>query len=168
MIPHVLASLLASRALGHLTDRVAPNRYAPTLVDQGAIAAQQAGGLRGGTSGLAGSERDYYEDPQGSFSIGYLDAIQDVTSWLRPPAQFLAGDPGRDDGDATTLADFRSAPVRLDANPWGVNQRGSPHVLTTRINPPGVKDPLPREVAAARAAGAPQGDHDAFDGLYDG
>jgi len=161
------ASLLAGQAIGKMRERVRPNPYAPKLADQQAIASQQAGGLRGGTSGMAGSEFEYYSDPQGASSIGWIGAIQDITTWARPPCQFLPGDPGRDPTDPTVLADVHRGPTRLPVDPWGVNQRGSPHVLTTRINPPTFETPLPRDVAAARGAGAPQGAQDAFNTLYD-
>lgn len=164
-----IVSLGAGQAIGRLRERVRPNPYAPTLVDQQAVAVDQAGRLRPGTSGIAGSEAEYYIDPQGASSIGWTRAVQDVTSRALPPAQFLPGDPGADPDDATVLRDFSNRPVRLEDNPaWGVNQRGSPHVLTTRINPPLATTPLPRAVAAARAAGAPQGEQDAFDTLYEG
>lgn len=163
-----IANIAAGQAFARLRARTRPNPYAPTLVDQQAVAIGQAGQLRAGASGLAGSEAEWYSDPQGASSVGYLRAVQDVTSGALPAAWTAPGDPGRDPSDPTVLRDFRRGPVRLAAEPWGVNQRGSPSVLTARINPPTATTPLPREIAAARAAGAPQGVQDAFTGLYDG
>lgn len=169
-----LASILAGQAIGKLRESVRPNPYAPNLIDQGALAVQQAGsvvatrGVLGGMSGLAGSEYEYYDDPQGASTVGWLNAVQDVTSWARPPCQFIPGDPGADPADPTLLKDFKRGPIRLPVEPWGVNHRGSPTIVTARINPPTASSPLPRDVAAARAAGSPQGVQDAFDTLYDG
>jgi len=165
-----ITSLLAGQAVGKLRERVRPNPYAPTLVDQSAIAVTQAGQLRPGTSGMAGSEYDYYmnpQGPQGVDSMGWVPVSQDITSWRRPDCQFLPGDPGADPSDPTVLADVRRGPVRLDTKPYGVTM-AQPHSLTARINPPTRTTPLPRDVAAARATGAPQGEQDAFNGLFDG
>ena len=100
-----LAWLAAGQAIGKLQERIRPNPYAPVLIDQQALAVAQAGRLRPGTSGLAGSEAEYYVNPQGAGTVGYLSAVQDVTTWLRPPAQFYPGDPGADPSDPTVLAD---------------------------------------------------------------
>jgi hypothetical protein len=162
-----IASLVAGQAVGKLRERVRPNPYAPRLTNQQVIAAQQAGGLRPGTSGLAGSERDWYTDAQGASSIGWVQAQQDLTAHAMPPSWDAPGDPGADPTDPTVLADVKRGPVRLDLKPYGVTP-SVPYVIAGRINPPLAKSPLPRDVAAARDAGAPQGIQDAFDTLYDG
>lgn len=164
----VLGAFAGSQAVGKLRERVRPNPYAPELVDQGAIAARQAGALRPGTSGIAGSEADWYSDPQGASTIGYLRVVQDVTSVRRPPSYFMPGDPGADPSDPTVLADFRRRLWDQAPSDWGGSTRGSPHVLASRLNPPLLETPLPREVVEARAAGAPQADRDAWAGLYEG
>ncbi len=148
---------------------VRPNPYAPRIPDQAAIAAGQAtGALRGGTAGLAGSEADYYVDPQGVSTVGYLRIVQDLPSARRPASTFRAGDPGADPDDPTVLADFRSGPVRLPVEPWGVSQRGLPHVISARLNEPTAKTPLPRAVVRDRAAAAPTGPTDALELLWGG
>jgi len=172
MILESLGGILAGQAFGRLRERVRPNPMAPDLPRQSSIAAIQASGtgLRPGTSGLAGSEADYYTDAQGVGTIGRLDyLVQDVTSRAMPPSTYMPGDPGADPADPTVLADFNRRPVILPVDPWGAYQYSSmrPNVLADRINEPTAQSPLPRDVAMARAAGAPQGLVDAFDAQYD-
>jgi len=166
-----IAAIAGDQAIGRLRDRIRPNPYSPSLVDQQRIAGTQAGAIRPGTSGLAGSEAEWYLAPgQGAGSIDMLPLplLQELQSHEIPPSWFRPGDPGADRDDPTVLADFRDAPVRTDNPAWGVNTGTVPHVITARINPPTAKTPLPREVAAARPDGVPAGAVDAWDGLYEG
>lgn len=167
-IAEAFAAALTGQAIGRLRERVRPNPYAPTLPDQGQVAVHQAGQLRPGTSGLAGSEMDWYTDQQGRSTVGTMGIAQDLPAYAIPPSRLIPGDPGADPADPTVLADFRSAPVRTDLPAWGRNTGTVPHAITARINPPTAKTPLPREVDAARAAGAPQSATDAWDQLYEG
>jgi hypothetical protein len=150
VIGELLAGIAAQAGLGRIKAAVRPNPYAPDLPNQADRAAAQSGyGLRPGTSGLAGSEAEFYTDAQGRSSLGYLGIVQDVPSRAMPPSTFVAGDPGADRADPTVLADFYRGPVGLELV-WGVNQRGSPHTITARINEPTAKTPLPRAVVAGR------------------
>jgi hypothetical protein len=153
---------------GRLRQRTRPNPYAPTLPGQAGVASLQAtrGELRPGTSGLAGSEADYYSDPQGIGTIGHLDALaQDLTSRALPPSTFVAGDPGAD-GQPLLNRDMTTGPIRRLSNAEGANTRTfnhpGQHVVASTLNPPGARTPTPREIAAARATGAPQGEQDAL------
>lgn len=160
-----LATFAGGQAIGRLRERIRPNPYAPTLPDQGAVASYQAGQLRPGTSGLAGSEADWYTDDQGRSSIGTMVIVQDVPSVAIRPSWFRPGDPGADPTDPTVLADFRDAPVRVGNPDWGANTYpGVPHVITARINEPTAKTPSPRAIDAVRAETVT----DAWAGLYDG
>lgn len=168
MIAGFLAQLAGGNALGRIRESVRPNQYAPRLPNQAAVAAAQGGyGLKGGTSGLAGSEADFYTDAQGSGTVGFLRIAQDIAAHAIPPSTFQAGDPGRDPGDATTLRDFYDGPVGNELA-WGVSQRGSPHTITTRINEPQAGTPLPRSVVAGRLQALPVAVQDPFDTAFDG
>lgn len=164
----ILATIAGGQAVGKMRERVRPNPYAPTLVDQGAIATVQAGALRPGTSGMAGSEADWYTDEQGRSTVGWMRVVQDVTSYRRNPSYFTPGDPGADPSDPTVLADFRRRLWDQGPSDWGGSGRGSPHVLAATLNPPLATTPLPGEVVEARAAGAPMAERDAWAGLYEG
>lgn len=168
MIGEWLASLAAGNALGRIRESVRPNPYAPSLPAQSAQAAAQGGyGLRRGTSGMAGSEADYYTDDQGRSSVGSLRIAQAVTSRAMPPSTYAPGDPGADPDDPTVLRDFYSGPVGAELT-WGVNQRGSPHTITARINEPTAGTPLPRSVVAGRLQSLPVAVQDPFDTAFDG
>lgn len=168
MIAEFLANLAAGSALGRIRDSVRPNPYAPSLPAQAAQAAAQGGyGLRRGTSGLAGSEADYYTDAQGSSSVGSLRIAQDVTSRAMPPSTYQAGDPGADPDDPTVLRDFYDGPVGHELV-WGGNQRSVPHVIRSRINEPTAGTPLPRSVVAGRLQSLPVAVQDPFDSAFDG
>lgn len=161
-----IGSLVAGRAIGRVRESVRPNQYAPRLPDQAGVAADQAvTGLRAGAAGLAGSEAEWY-DRQGQATVGWVRAVQDLTSRRIPPSYFeLAqpGDPGQDPDDPTTLRDFYRGPLPSMVQ-WGENQQaGAPTYSSGRLNPPLASTPLPRDVVAARAAGAPQGAQDALD-----
>lgn len=173
MLAGLLAPLLANRALGRIKDATTPNRLAPNVPDQARIAAGQAAGqaagnrgrLRGGTSGLAGSEADYYVDPQGAGTVGYVRIVQELPSAPQPAAMFTPGDPGAGP-EPTVLRDVTRGPVRRLSNAEGANTRtvnsAHQHVVNSTLNPVGAVTPTPKEVAAARAHGAPQGDRDAL------
>lgn len=163
MIPALLANIAGGWGIARIRDSVRPNPYAPKLVDQQAISvAQAARGLRPGTSGLTGSEAEYFSDPQGGGSIGYLPAQQDLTSAPKPPSYFTPGDPGRGD-EPTVQRDFFRGPLP-NMVAWGETQRAKGQRFSgDRLNPPLFVTPLPQEVVAARAAGAPQGLQDALD-----
>lgn len=151
LVGNIVANLATGAGLGRIKDATRPNPYAPRLPAQLRTAAAQAGfGLRSGEAGLAGSEADYYLSPG---IQGQTDApiVQDVTSRAMPPATYAPGDPGRDPGDATVLADFYRGPLGAVA-PWGVTQRGSPTVLAGRLNPPTAASPNARAVVAGRSA----------------
>lgn len=167
-ILEALGTFAGGQAIGKLRERIRPNPYAPTLPDQGAVAVHQAGALRPGTSGLAGSEADWYTDDQGRSSIGSMGIAQDVPSAAIPPSWFVPGDPGADRDDPTVLADFRDAPVRTNLPAWGRNTGTIPHVISARINEPTAKTPSPRDVAAARPNGVPASATDAWDQLFEG
>jgi len=169
-ILEALAAIAGDQAIGRLRERIRPSPFAPNLTDQQRVAAVQAGAFRPGTSGLAGSEREWYVAPgQGAGSIdSVLPLLQELQSHEIPPSWFRPGDPGADPTDPTVLADFRDAPVRTDNPAWGMNTGTVPHVISARINEPTAKTPLPREVAAARPDGVPAGAVDAWDGLYEG
>lgn len=169
MIAELVADLIAQAGLGRIRAAVRPNPYAPSLPAQTAKAAAQGGyGLRPGTSGLAGSEADYYTDAQGRSSIGSLRIAQDVTSRPMPPSTYRPGDPGRDPDDPTTLRDFYNGPVGHELV-WGGNQRaGAPHVIRSRINEPTAGTPLPRSIVAGRLQSLPVAVQDPFDSAYDG
>lgn len=164
-----LALAGGGQAIGRLRERIRPNPYAPVLPDQAAAAIFQAGDLRPGTAGLTGSEAEWFEDQQGASTVGYLRIVQDVPSRALPPSMFIPGDPGADPDDPLVLADFRDAPTRVGNPDWGNNvYPGIPHVITARINEPTARTPLPREVAAGRAATADKTDADPWDQLYEG
>lgn len=169
MLGELVAGLLASSALGRLRDAAKVNPFAPTLPDQGRVAAAQATGLRAGTSGLAGSEADYYTDPQGAGTIGRLGVVQDVTSRRLPVSTFVAGDPGAD-GRPLLARDFHRGPV--SHLPWGGNARtihnSAQRTRPATLLPPGERTPRADEVLAARAAGAPAGERDALASYWEG
>jgi hypothetical protein len=169
VLGELVAGLMASSAFGRLRDAAKVNPFAPTLPGQARIAAAQATGLRAGMSGLAGSERDYYTDPQGASTIGRLGAVQDVTSRRLPVSTFVAGDPGAD-GKPLLAGDFYRGPVSHPA--WGGNARtihnNAQRVRTATLLPPGERTPRADEVLAARAAGAPAGEHDALSSYWEG
>lgn len=171
MLLEFLTTSAASSAIGKLRERVRPNAYAPNLPDQARQAADQA--IRpnppAGTSGLAGSEADWYTDAQGVSSIGQLDNLfQDLPSRAIPPSYFTPWDPGRDPSDPTTLRDFYDGPVTPELV-WGGNQRAqAPHVIAARINEPTRRTPLPRELVQSRGGAVPQGAQDALDLAWGG
>lgn len=166
--------------IGKLQDRVRPNPYAPPLPDQQreaiAQAARLGGELRGGTGGLSGSEADYYADAQGIGTVGYLRIVQDVTSARLPVSTFVAGDPGADGQPLLSgtggASDFDTGPVRplsnAEGGQSGTVNRGTQHVIPTTLLVPGAVTPSPRQIVAARQAGAPQGDQDALASYWEG
>lgn len=164
-----LTGLVAGNALGRVRASVRANPYAPKLPTQAEHAAAQAGyGLRGGTSGLAGSEATWYTDPQDALSIGFNELVQDISSRAMPPSTYIAGDPGADPDDPTVLADFYDGPVGHELV-WGSNQRSqSPHVISSRINEPTDSTPRPRAVVAGRLQSLPVAVADPFDTAFEG
>lgn len=167
-----LASIAAQASLGRIRASVRANPFAPprtAIPDQAAVAAAQAmrpGVLRDGTSGLAGSEADYYRDAQGIGTVGYVRIAQDVTSGRLAPAWTTPGDPGAGD-EPTVLADVSRGPFRRLSNAQAGNTRtvntGHQHVINSTLLPPGMVTPSPKEMAAARGAGA---SHDALDSYW--
>lgn len=161
MLAGFIGQFTAALGIRKVQERVRPNPYAPTLPDQGSVAASQ--GLRPNVSGLSGSEADYYSDAQGRSTVGYLAIAQDVTAVPLPPSWTTPGDPRADHrDDPTVTADFYTGPVRQSGPPWGVSQRGSPRVIPSTLNVPGARTPTARELVAGRTS-VPQASHDALD-----
>lgn len=156
MIAEQLAWTAAGSALARLFERIRPTRMGAALPEQARV-----GALRGGTSGLAGSEADWYRDEQGRSTIGSLPIVQDVTSARRPVSWFVAGDPGAD-GQPLLARDFERRP--WGPTPWGIAMQRPALLRGPRLSEPTEATPPPRTVqAGAEAALGPDG---ALEGLW--
>jgi hypothetical protein len=131
----------ATSALARLADRIRPTPMGERLAEQARI-----GALRGGTSGLAGSEADWYRDEQGRSTIGSLPLRQDITSARRPVAMFRAGSPAAD-GQPLLARDFERRP--WGPTPWGIATTRPALLRGPRLVEPTVATPPPRAVQSA-------------------
>jgi hypothetical protein len=141
VIADQIAWAAAGSALSRLMDRVRPTPMGRRLPEQTAL----AGALRGGASGLAGSEADWYRDEQGRSTIGWLPIVQDITSARRPVSWFVPGDPGAD-GQPLLARDFERRP--WGPTPWGVKTTRPALLRPALLAEPTQPTPLPRTVQA--------------------
>lgn len=169
MLPAPVALLVGfltpSVSLGDVTRAVHPNRYAASMPGQVAMAGAQAPGgkLRGGLSGLTGSEADYEDEqitgdatrgaPLDALMAGLVRRVPMPVSWYTPnlPPALVEG---RGTGPQTGA--YNKGWVRLLINRgdrWGATTRSaSPNVQTATLLEPGERAPLPRDMADAYAA----------------
>lgn len=141
MIAEQIAWAATSSALARLMSRIRPTPMGRRLPEQTAL----AGMLRGGTSGLAGSEAEWYRDEQGRSTIGYLRIVQDVTSARRPVSMFVPGDPGAD-GQPLLARDFERRP--WGPTPWGIATTRPALLRGPLLAEPTAATPPPRQVQA--------------------
>jgi len=149
-----------SPSFGEIRRAVHPSPYRQAMPNQVAVAAAQAptGMLRGGLSGLTGSEADYQDEQRYADAAigGPLRAVADdlgrrmpmYTSWYQPnlPDDLIEG---RGTGPQTGA--YNKGWVILRRLPvWGATTRDSaPHVIGTTLLDPRFRAPLPRDVVVA-------------------
>lgn len=144
-IAAVLGFLFPS-PLGSLRSRIEANPTAPDLPTQSALAALQnvRPGIRGGLSGLSGSEADY-ADGQATPDV----LAQNVSAHALPPSMFVALA-----NRQPSMAAYDQRPVVLGrGRTWGATTRGAAQlVVSSTLLPPTARTPSPYAVAAAHAA----------------
>lgn len=153
--------LTPSVSLGDVVAATRPRSYARAMPSQTTIAAAQSTGttLRGGLSGLTGSEADYPEEQAaGDSNIGApLIALNEglarrapmPTSWYVPnlPPELIEG---RGTGYVTDA--YNKGWVRLlkRGTVWGATTRNTaPNVQPGTLLTPGERTPLPRDMVTA-------------------
>lgn len=147
----MLAGILGNLAFlfgGRARQELAANPVAPTLPAQLHVArGQVARGIRGGLSGLSGSEADYAD---GQRTPDVLE--QDLTAHALPPSMFgpsptLTSPPSR--------AAYYTGPVDLRRPRWGGATRGVPRLVSSTLLPPTARVPRAEVMQAARNQARP-------------
>jgi hypothetical protein len=140
--------------------RANPYAVVPSGTQLGIAQAQGARrGLRGGLSGLAGSEAEWDSD-QGASTIGRLPGplLQDVGAGMPLPPSRVWPWTHYHPRDANTTRGY-TGPVLTPGEliKWGNGIRfGAPRILAGTLLPPGARTPTPREMTAAYAVQHPQ------------
>ncbi len=147
-----ILGLFLPSPLAPVVARTRPNPYAPDVGrSQVEVALRQAAspgavaGIRGGLSGMSGSEADYAEG-----QVPADELVQDISAHALPPAMFHANV-----GEPPSIYAFDRGPAGLARTRWGVEQRGRPFVIASTLLPPGQRTPTPREMAGGYAASRP-------------
>lgn len=140
-----------------------PNPYAPSLGTQFSVAIGQnvRAGIRGGLSGLTGSEADYPEEQaEGNAAIGSID--QWVPGRSLPPSTFTPRLPdqveGHGTGPQTGAYNKGWVILRAERVAWGATARTihkAQNVINGTLLGPRDRSPLPRDVQAAYNASNP-------------
>jgi hypothetical protein len=133
---------------GRARASVAPNRAAPSLPAQLTLATAQvmSGRLRGGLSGLSGSETDYADDQRTPDIL-----LQDLTAHAIPASWFRSSTAGL----APSQAAYYRGPVVLGRPRWGSSTRNRPRLVSSTLLPPTARTPTGQAMAAAYAAANP-------------
>jgi hypothetical protein len=156
--------LTPSVSLGDVKAATRPRSYARAMPSQVDIAAAQATSstLRGGLSGLSGSEADYSDEqvsgdasrgsPLEALNAGLVRRVPMPTSWYVPnlPPELVEGR-----GTGYLTGAYNKGWVRLlrRGTVWGATTRDTaPNVQTATLLEPDEKTPLPRDMAAAFAS----------------
>lgn len=165
MGPLALLALFLPSPVDVVKRSVRPNAYSSSMPSQAAAAQDQTlrGALRGGFSGLTGSEQDYADEqasgdssrgaPLATTNDGLTKRVPQFTSWYAAnlPAGLIEG---RGTGPQTGA--YNKGWINLlpgDGRSWGATTRDSaPHVIPTTLLYATDRAPLPRAVADAYAA----------------
>jgi hypothetical protein len=150
----MLLGLLTPSPVGAVTAAVGPNPYAPKLPGQQAIAADQvvSGALRGGLSGLTGSEADVQDEQISGQDLGnpllrivdgLTKRVPQWTSWYLPnlPDELVEGR-----GTGPTGA-YEKGWIVLRREPWGATTRNRPKMIASTLLSPRDRAPLPADMA---------------------
>lgn len=136
---------------------VRPNPYAPSLPSQFSVAIGQVlgrAGIRGGLSGLTGSEADFADELMaGDAAIGSID--QWVPGHSIPPSsqrpRLPDGPMGRGTGPQTGAYNKGFVVLKSERARWGASARtihSAQNVINGTLLNPRDRSPLPRDVAA--------------------
>lgn len=133
---------------GQARQRVTRNPVSPTLPAQLTVATAQtvARGIRGGLSGLAGSEADYADAQHTPDEL-----VQDLTAHALPPSMFVPNL-----GRPPTNAAYYRGPVDLRRPRWGGSTRGRPRLVSSTLLPPTAMTPRAETMQAARNQAHPE------------
>ncbi len=143
----IVAALLPS-PLGALRTRLEPNPAAPSLPIQSAIAAGQnvRRGIRGGLSGMSGSEADY-ADGQRTPDV----LIQDLSAYAIEPSRLRSPNANL----PPSMYAYNPEPVIIRRPRWGGSTRNRPKVVSATLLPPTSRTPGFYEMARSRQATQP-------------
>lgn len=146
----MLAGILGNLAFlfgGRARQDLEANPTAPTLPAQLTVArGQTVLGIRGGLSGLSGSETDYAEDQHTPDLL-----LQDLSAHALPPSMFRA----QGVLDAPNDPAYYRGPVDLRRPRWGNQVRGVPRLVSATLLPPTSRTPRAEVMQAARNQARP-------------
>lgn len=151
-----LSLVLPSSPIEVVRRATGPNRYAPRLASQQAIAATQVlrNTIRAGLSGLSGSEQDFaQEQSAGSSALG-APLEQFIPSARRPTHAYVPNVSedlvvGAGTGPYAGSS-FKGWVVLAGRKTWGASSRAlAPHVIPNTLLDPTSRSPLPQDVVAA-------------------
>jgi hypothetical protein len=126
---------------------IARNPVSPTLPAQLTVArGQTVAGIRGGLSGLSGSETDY-ADGQRTPDV----LVQDLAAYALSPAWFRSNL-----RRSPAIEAFYRGPVDLRRARWGGSTRGVPRLVSSTLLQPTSRTPRPEVLQAARNQAHPE------------
>ena len=147
MLGAILGNIAFALGGGAAKRTVVRNPVSPTLPAQLTVArGQTVAGIRGGLSGLSGSEQDY-ADGQATPDV----LVQDLTAHAMPPARFVSNL-----DKAPAIAAYYRGPVDLRRARWGGSTRGLPRLVSSTLLQPTSRTPRPEVLQAARNQAHPE------------